>query len=195
MVNEINDDISVNTDEYETLTDDEFGYETNTNITDEELDNMYDDDIEHIEHDRQDNKYYIGISSYQVYYTLHPPENYFILMNSMSPQLFFKNSYKQSLNYLKEYSIIHQINPKIEILKLQILQDGTYSVIKKTYWLRLIQKHWKKTLLLRQEMFNHRCVVKSYLYFQTNGRYPYGLNHLPTLKGMLCHYNKKQTIL
>ena len=190
MQNENTHDISVNTNEYETLTDDEFGYETNTNITDEELDNMYDDDIEHIEHDRQDNKYYIGISSYQVYYTLHPPENYFILMNSMSPQLFFKNSYKQSLNYLKEYSIIHQINPKIEILKLHILKDGTYSVIKKTHWLKLIQKHWKKTLLLRQEMFNHRCVVKSYLYFQTNGKYPYGLNHLPTLKGMLWRYNK-----
>jgi hypothetical protein len=64
-------------------------------------------------------------------------------------------------------------------MKLNILQDGTYSVIKKTYWLRLVQRHWKKIMKMKKDIYNKRMSVISQYSLQIRGRYPYGLNTMP----------------
>jgi hypothetical protein len=163
----------------DTETDTESMYES-----DEELiDDLYEQDEIFANEERITNNYYIGIC--KKYY------DYYLLVNTISPRLFYKTPYELSLKYLREYSIIYIHHPQIEIMKLNILQDGTYSVIKKTYWLRLIQRHWKKIMKMKKDIYNKRMSVTSQYSFQIRGRYPYGLNTIPGLVGMLRDYNTK----
>lgn len=163
----------------DTETDTESMYES-----DEELiDDLYEEDEIFANEERITNNYYIGIC--KKYY------DYYLLVNTISPRLFYKTPYELSLKYLREYSIIYIHDPQIEIMKLNILQDGTYSVIKQTYWLRLIQRHWKKIMKMKNDIYNKRMSVISQYSFQIRGRYPYGLNTMPGLVGMLRDYNTK----
>jgi len=165
------------------LTDDDTSTDTETiyDTDEEEIDELYDQDEEYIQQDKITNNYYIGICKQF--------QDYYLLVNTISPRLFYKTPYALALKYLKEYSIIYIHQPQIEIMKLIILNDGTYSVIKKTYWLRIIQKHWKKVLRMRNDIYNKRMMIFSQYSFQLTGRYPFGLNVLPGLVGMLREYN------
>ena len=49
------------------------------------------------------------------------------------------------LKYLKNYSIIRLKSPKIEIMRLNIIDNRFYTVIINTHWISIIQRHWKKT--------------------------------------------------
>ena len=156
--------------------------------SDSEYDNydtMYFEDQTFIEVEKQNNRYYIGICKLV-------PANYYLLVNSMSSQMFFKYPYQLSLQYLMIYSIISVYNPKIEIMKLQ--SGDTYRVLIKTHWIRLIQRHWRTVMKQRTEMYKQRFRITSLRHFETHGRYPSGLNSLPCLYGMLSCYAKKQKI-
>ena len=170
---------SYGTDETDTETD----YETDEEVIDE----LYQEDEEFVNEEKITNNYYIGIC--KKYY------DYYLLVNTVSPTLSYKTPYHLALTYLREYSIIYIHQPEIEIMKLNILTDGTYSVIKKTYWLRLIQRHWKKVIRLRNDIYNKRMLISSQYSFQIRARYPHGLNVLPGLVGMLMEYNTKTKIL
>ena len=146
------------------------------------IEEIYEEENVFIDSEKCDNRYYIGLCK------LIKPDNYHLLTNAITPCRFFKYSYKMTLRYLAEFSIIYIHNPKIEIMKLQITEDGSYKIILKTYWLRLVQRHWRNVLLQRRNIFLRRGHVKSQTAFSINGRYPYGLNSLPTLAGMLRHY-------
>ena len=151
----------------------------------EELDNLYDEDETHIEADKIPNKYYIGICKRSRHY-----KDQYLLLNTISPKLFYKTNYDTIIAYLKEYSIIYIAEPKLEIMKFSPINDDIYSVVIKTHWIRLIQRHWKKTISTRKYIYNMRCTIHSLRYFETNGRYPCGLNSLPTLSCMLREYAK-----
>jgi hypothetical protein len=163
----------------DTETDTETLYES-----DEELiDDLYEQDETFANEEKITNNYYIGICKRYC--------EYYLLVNTISPRLFYKTPYELSLKYLREFSIIYIHDPQIEIMKLNILQDGTYSVIKQTYWLRLVQRHWKKIMAMKNDIYNKRMSIISQYSFQIRGRYPDGLNTMPGLIGMLRHYNKK----
>ena len=164
-------------------TDTESIYESETD--DEIIDELYEQDEVFANEDRITNTNYIGIC--KKYY------DYYLLVNTISPNLFYKTPYELSLKYLREYSIIYIHQPQIEIMKLNILQDGTYSVIKKTYWLRLVQRHWKKIMKMKNEIYKKRGTILEQYTFSIRGRYNYGLNVLPGLVGMLRTYNTKST--
>jgi hypothetical protein len=132
---------------------------------------------------KQHNLYYIGICK------LIRPEHYFLLLNTISSKIFFKHPFQSILTYLSEFSIIYVNQPHLDIMQLQILPDDTYTIIKKTYWLRLIQRHWKNILLQRQNIYKQRCRISSLQYSQLHGRYPRGLNAIPGLYGMLACYH------
>ena len=132
---------------------------------------------------KQHNRYYIGLCK------LIRPEHYFLLLNTVSTKIFFKHPFQSILTYLSEFSIIYVNKPKIDIMQLQILPDDTYTIIKKTFWLRLIQRHWKNVLLLRKNIYKQRCRISSLQYSQLHGRYPRGLNAIPGLVGMLSCYH------
>lgn len=100
---------------------------------------IYNDEREFLDSEKEDNKYYIGVCKY------YPQENYIIMLCTVSPMTFIKYSTPKVRTYLKNYSITTFHNqPKINIMKLSIHMDGTYRVVIKTHWLRLVQRHWKR---------------------------------------------------
>ena len=151
----------------------------------EELDNLYDEDEMHIEADKIPNKYYIGICKRSNHY-----KDQYLLLNSISPKLFYKTNYDTMIAYLKEYSIIYMASPKLEIMKFAPINQDVYSVVIKTHWIRLIQRHWKKILSTRENMYKMRGTINSLRHFEIHGRYPNGLNAMPILYGMLHEYVK-----
>lgn len=152
------------------------------------IDAIYREDVQHAEGPKQHHTYYIGICKLI-------NREYYLLVNSISRQFFFKYSYELCLQYLKMYSVVYVSTPKIEIMKLEMQNNGynvddIYTIIKKTHWIRLIQRHWKKVIKQRKEIYLQRGSIASLKHFETRGRYPANLNFMPRLAGMLRCYSK-----
>jgi len=137
----------------------------------------------YLDSEKQNGCYYIGLHKYIKY------DKLLLLLNSISIKSFYKFSYIHVLKYLYYYSIVRLYQPNIEIMKLSILDDGTYSVVLKTHWLRLVQKHWRKTFKNRKEMMKKQMRVGSILYREIYGRFPHEINKLPRLNGLMYQYS------
>tara|TARA_A100001015_G_C15003480_1_gene719612 strand:- start:1509 stop:1994 length:486 start_codon:yes stop_codon:yes gene_type:complete len=61
----------------------------------------------------------------------------------MPVQLLYKYSTKLDL-YLETFKGAYVNKPKLEIFKVKLNKKGIYKAILTTYWIRLIQKAWKK---------------------------------------------------
>jgi len=86
-------------------------------------------------------------------------------------------------NYL---NIVRQENYiKPEIAECIYLPTGECVSIIKTFWIRLIQKKWKKIYKERQKIFNRRLSMQSLKYRELNGTWPPSCLHYPSIKGML----------
>ena len=150
------------------------------------IDSIHEEDGDFLDSDKTNNKYYIGIK----YDYLDINDN-LIFSSSVSPIIFFKYSITNIMEYLYFYS--NNIEPisKVDIMQLQILEDETYTVILKTYWIRLIQRHWRSLLMKRAQIIKKRCTLKSLKYFEIHGRYLPEYKNFPSLNGMLKMYNNK----
>ena len=108
---------------------------------------------------------------------------------AVTPTTFFKFSYISILYYLVYSSIFYISGPKkIDIIKIHINSDNVYVAIVKTYWLRLIQRHWKRAFREKQAIIKLRGLPRNIFYFQYRGMYPHGLGVLPGLQGLLSCY-------
>lgn len=89
------------------------------------------------------------------------------------------------LNYLNIIRGVYKnIYPKQEIVQVKIYYIGRfefYTVIIKTFWLKIIQRAWKKIYAQRLSIINQRKQIKNINYRNVNGRWPLNLNNLPTL--------------
>ena len=174
--------------------------ESHVDFDDDDDDDYFDDDDSEIEYtierifreesdyidtDKESGKYYIGLYKYNSFRKI------FVLTNAISAKSFLKFSYRDTLKYLYIYSIMRTSNPKIEIFSLIKLPDDSYSVILKTHWLRIIQRNWKRIFKERAEILLKRRSVKSLYFLQITGRYPEGLNSMPSIHGMLWNLSKK----
>ena len=102
--------------------------------------------------------------------------------------VFFKSSYNAISTYLFYNNLSYNINPKIEIIQIVIIDDCMFACLK-TYWIKLIQRHWKKAFEIKKQIIIKRKCLEQQFYFQTNGKYKPGCNVLPKLHGMLNIYN------
>jgi len=143
------------------------------------LERIFREESEFIDTDKENGKYCIGLHKYNSYRKI------LILSNTVSTKSFLKFPYMDTLRYLYFYSILRPPIPKINIYSLSVLPDGTYSVILKTHWLRIIQRNWKKIFKERSEILLKRRSVQSLYNLQITGRYPAGLNSMPSIHGML----------
>jgi hypothetical protein len=91
-------------------------------------------------------------------------------------------------NYYNIVSNTNYIQP--EIGEYIILPTLEAVAILKTFWIRIIQKKWKKVFEQQQQIINERCKLQSLIYRQTTGYWPSHCKTFPTLKGML-HKLKK----
>ena len=157
----------------------------NTIHNDELLEEIDETDANHQDSEKQQGQYLIGIAKYSKYDSL------LLLSGSVSPFIFFKYDIDDILDYLIMYSwAMYAYRPKTHIMKMNILPNGTYSVILKTHWLRIIQRHWKKTYKQLRDVLRKRGSLLCQQYFSTNGKYPNGLQYLPLCRGMLSMYRK-----
>jgi len=89
------------------------------------------------------------------------------------------------------YNIISKSNYiKAEIGEYIILPTQETVAILKTFWIKLIQKNWKKVFKQRQQMIQERCKIQNLKFRQTTGYWPKYCNKLPRLRGMLKQLKK-----
>ena len=132
------------------------------------------DETDFLDVEKQHGQYYIGN------YCLISET--WLLLCAVSPNSFFKYPLPIILKYLHNYSIIAK--PKnIGILQLDILSDGTYSVVNKIFWIRWIQRCWKKRYQARKNAIIRRGNFANQFAFFISGKYP---EYLPTIHGLLA---------
>ena len=76
-------------------------------------------------------------------------------------------------------------------MKLQ-MDNEYYTVILKTYWLSIIQRHMKKIYNERKKIINMRMTINCLKYCEIHGNYPQNCSVLSSIKGMLSIYSKKK---
>jgi hypothetical protein len=182
-------------DTTESETDSEYEYE----IYEQEMEHIYDtiyfDDSEYLDNDKEDEHYYLGLYEYI------RRNSELLIGTTVSPRIFYKYPYNNVSRYLRAYSIVRNkySTKNIQIMQLKIITThlttythNTLTVIIKTYWIRLIQRHWKKIYKIRMESIKLRKNISNQRHFELNGRYKIGSNNLPpSLYGMLSMYNYK----
>jgi hypothetical protein len=92
-------------------------------------------------------------------------------------------------NYREAERIIQylQSTSKIEIAECIYLPSQHCVSILKTFWLRLIQRKWKKIINERKLIIIKRCNPNSIKYREIHGIWPNNCFIYPTLKGMLSN--------
>jgi len=151
-----------------------------------EHDEIYQDDSHHVYSEKEHDHYYIGLTKR----TYTDNRDVLLMINSVSPFVFFQYGFERIRRYLAEYSIVRVENAKVHIMKLCILEDGTYSVVLKTHWIRLVQRHWRKTYQQRKRVIRGRRNLANLRHREVYGRWPHGLNRVPSLHGLMQEYKK-----
>jgi hypothetical protein len=180
--------ITLSDDENSNDTESTGSYESDYDYDTEE-DDLYDlihnVDSQHFYSEKENDKYYIGL--YHRYYT--PEGNSLLLLStSVSSPIFFSQSYDNINNYLYYYGIVRIPNHEVQIMKTHYLPDNTCTVIVKTFWLRIVQRRWKKIYAIRKTIINKRCMPYNISYNQIHGCYPFQISTLPSIRGMLTSY-------
>jgi len=147
-------------------------------------DSIYNEDALHFYSEKEHGKYYIG--SCHKYTT--PNFTQWLLSTSVSAQTFYRHTYDKIIKYLYYYGIVRIPRHQIEIMQVQRLLDDTCTVVIKTYWLRLVQRHWKRTWAQRKSVIHKRMSPHMQLYRNIHGKYPHTISRLPSVKGMLSVY-------
>lgn len=119
------------------------------------------------------------------------------LYNINNEITFLKNMYSDTSNFdtyifgvhtsIRNYhSIISRENYiKPEIAEYIILPTQEAIAILKTFWLRIIQKKWKKIFQERKHIIRQRCNFSNLSIREMRGKWPKSCINLPSLKGML----------
>lgn len=150
---------------------------------DETIDAIYQDDKDHLDSDKTDGHYYVGI-----YKHIQSSGN-LMYVNSVSGGTFTKYSLEHIRDYLYYYSIMLRRSSDVEIMQLYIRKE-VYYVVVKTFWLRIIQRTWKKHIQQYKERQQQRMLPQNIRYREIHGKYPNELNYLPKIRGMLAHYKQ-----
>jgi hypothetical protein len=132
---------------------------------------IYEDEYFFIDEDKNNNKYYIGTYFIDTH-------NNILLSSTVSCLSFYKYNINVIQKYLYNMSLMNN-NNNIHILKID-LNNNMYNVFIKTYWLRLIQKHFKKAYSLMK-----KNIIKNLYMYQINN---YKINKINCIKGLLSMY-------
>jgi hypothetical protein len=116
-------------------------------------DNIYDEIILIDNMKVVNKKYYIGMCFYS------DKHNHFIYENKIPNKIFYKHRKDEMLDYLIAYSSVYPNWQRIEIMKLDCKKDSNgfniYFCILKTYYIRLVQRTWKRVFRERQQLLNN----------------------------------------
>lgn len=101
----------------------------------------------------------------------------------------FYNKHFEKLgdNYITNYrNIIKNSNYiKPEIGEVYYLRGDECVCVIKTFWLKIIQRTWKKIFKIRQQMIKRRFRPDSIFHKQITGKWPEDCIYMPSIRGML----------
>lgn len=157
------------------------------NISDSELSNDYelDVDVENIfdleerflDSEMTSGKYYIGLPC------LMRIEKEWIMQIPIQPSTMFSNNINAVMRYLISYSVTPIRKPIIHIMQLDISNRGSYNVVLKTFWIKIIQRCWRRVFKERKEFLNKCKNPIALLHRQKCGKWNQS-KKFPTLRGM-----------
>ena len=169
------------------------GLESDDEMETDDVERVYLFDMDFMDSPKIHGTYYIAR------YDLHKKEKEWLLASCISKEAFFHFPYQIIRNYLYDFSIEGCAVNDIGIIQLDI--DPVYQVyrvIVKMFWLRIIQRTWKRIFKKRQIAIVQRRSLLAQHYFELHGRYPYPCHTLPTIHGMisfLASYKKIDTVI
>ena len=105
----------------------------------------------------------------------------------------YKSKYNNLNNMLKTHSIIRNYKQiiaqqkyiQLHIAKVIYLSGSECVAILKTFWLKIIQRTWKKVYKQRCNIFTLRKLPNSLFYREIHGKWPDNCNNLPSLQGLM----------
>ena len=127
--------------------------------------------------------YYIGLSFYDNSF------NTILLASTVQNKTFFQYKFTDIIDYLNNYSILYQnyiVQP--EIMQLKIDDTMMYNVVIKTFWIKIIQRNWRR---IYKERKNIIINAGSLLQYIKNNEYGIKQRALPQLQGMLYHLKEE----
>lgn len=114
--------------------------------------------------------------------TLQWENQHWILAGTITPAVFFRHRTIDVAQYLWLSSMFRRFHgPKIDILQLHISAEGVHHVIIKTFWLRLVQRTWRRVYRERQEIWKRRRSIMAQRTREVTGKYPVGLRVIPRM--------------
>uniref|UniRef100_A0A6C0JYC5 Uncharacterized protein n=1 Tax=viral metagenome TaxID=1070528 RepID=A0A6C0JYC5_9ZZZZ len=144
------------------------------------IDEIAESEEDFLDSEKYPNRYYIGSAMY------YPEYNDILLDTSISPATLFSYTLYDITLYLAEYSICNVRSlPAVHILQLDIKPDGRYCTVIKTFWLKIVQRAWKKQFAKRQIIICSRGKIAARRHFELTGTYPRELRNIPGLRGLL----------
>lgn len=169
--------------------DESFYTEENDSEIDEICERICIDETEFLNSDKKDKSYYIGFS------ILIGNNN--LLDTAITAQSFFKYPYDIVLYYLDGCSIfpinyyrISTIQTNIQIMQLHLQPTtGMYIVVLKTFWLKIIQRTWKKIYHQRESFLRKRYSIANLRHLELWGKHFSYLQNTPGLHGMMSGYS------
>lgn len=175
IIDEFEDDSSsISTIETETTMDE--SDDLNFPIFDDMWDVIFEFEERSFDEALINNKYVIGMPGYD------RNVNEWLYLSGISVKGFYKFDIGDVRQYLHEYSLSYIHNPNIHIMKLSIKCDGTCNVIIKTFWLKIIQRKWKRVYKEKQEYIRKMSNPKNLMAREMGARF-----NCSTLYGMLTY--------
>jgi hypothetical protein len=141
-----------------------------------------------INEEKESGKYYLGATRYL------PNNNGIILLEiSVSVRTFLLYPFHEIITYLSLHSMFpHRYIEYCDIIQLEIGEQGVYTCIIKTYWLRLVQRTWKRVF---QEKCEYRKKIKKIENLEIRaigGRFSRNIGKCPSLRGLMSKYRSIQ---
>jgi hypothetical protein len=92
----------------------------------------------------------------------------------------------QHHNIFRNYrNLIRDNYIKPQIAECIYLQNGESVCIIKTFWIKIIQKTWKRIIKERSNIIKKRSSLHALYFREINGKWPSYCNYYPSIKGML----------
>jgi len=150
------------------------------NLSPDNFDSIFQDEEPFMDQPRVNGNYYIGLCGRPIY------QSSILMLSCVSARTFLKYSLDDVLIYLANMSMtLWRGRPIVNILKLYIAENGEYRVVTKTFWLKIIQRKWKK---IYKERCDIRRNMKSLIYLRIR-EMTGTATYFPSIKGMYYYGN------
>ena len=109
--------------------------------------------------------------------------NHYLVVECIDKNDFYSNAYLEDLELIRLYHRNRECQIQLDIIQLDELTPGLEEVAYiKTFWLRIVQRKWKKIFQERKELIKKRSQFKALKERQLTGCWPVSLRNWPEFK-------------